>query len=117
MKEKQKFILVFLLTILITRMIIFFIPRTNFIYTDQFHHSFIGIILLIIYIFIRNQHLLAILLGLIVDQITSAPFYITSLFNYNFVEKSFWSYWSNYSVISTVFAIIVSIYLIKKLHR
>ena len=117
MKEKQKFVLIFLLTILFTRIIVFFIPRTTFIYTDQFHHAFIGIFLLVIYAFIRNQYLLAVLLGLVIDQITQAPFYIADLFNYNLVEKSFWSYWSNYSVVSTTILIIISIILIKKYKR
>jgi len=115
MKEKIKFTLVFLLTILLTRIIIYLVPRNSFIYQDQFHHIYLGIILLIIYFLLKaSDNLLAVSLGLIIDEITQVPFYLASLFNYPLVQISFWSYWSNYSLISTVFAVIISIYLINK---
>ena len=118
MREKNKFVLVFLLTIFIIRLILYFIPRNAVVYTDKIHHIFFGIILLIVYLFARKQawsrHLLAITLGLIADQITQAPFYIADLFYYELMPISFWSYWSSYSVISTLIAVIISIILIYK---
>jgi len=115
--KKQKFILVFLLTILLARIIIYFIPRNSFIYQDQFHHIYIGIILLMIYFLVKklsSDNLLAVSLGLIIDEITQVPFYLAYLFNSPLAPISFWKYWSNYSVISTIFSIIISIYLINK---
>ena len=114
MKEKQRFLLVFLLTILITRIIVFFIPRTSFIYTDQFHHSYFGFMLLIVYIFIKNYYLLAVSLGLIIDQITQAPFYIAHLIGKGLAQPSFWAYWSSYTLISTLIAVIISVLIIWK---
>ena len=113
-QSKKNFTIVFIATIIVTRIMIFLIPRNSFIYTYQFHHIFIGIFLLIIYIFFRNQYLLAILLGLIIDQITQSPFYIANLYNKPITSDIFWGYWSSYTVISTLIAIIISIFLINK---
>ena len=121
-KQSKRFILVFLATIIIIRTLIFLIPnfisQTGIIWGDKFHHSFIGIILLIIYFPIKNKknsfYLLAIALGLIIDQITAAPFYIADLINNPLAPYSFWYSWSPYNLISTTILIIISIFLINK---
>jgi len=117
MKTNQ-FIGIFLITIVITRLIIYFIPRTSRIYTDNFHHLYIGILLLVIYFLIKSNpladYLLAIILGLIVDQITSSPFYLGALINKPLAPHLFWYYWSPYSLISTTVAVIISVFIIKK---
>ncbi len=118
MNPKKKFILIFLATILITRLIIFLIPRTSTIYTDKFHHIYIGIFLLIIFFFMKqrkySEYFLAFILGLIADQISMIPFYITDLLGFSLAPYSFWYYWSSYSIISTIVIIIISTVLIKK---
>ncbi len=117
MSQKKKFILIFLATILITRFSIFLIPRTSSVYTDKFHHIYIGIAFLIIYFFIKNrkhsEYFLALILGLIADQISAAPFYIADLLGFSPVPFSFWHYWSPYSIISTAAIVIISIVFIK----
>jgi len=121
-QSKKKFIIVFLATILIIRFLIYsvpkFIPPSSIIWGDKFHHAFLGIILLIIYFPIKNQkysfYLLAIALGLIVDQITATPFYIADLINKPLAPYSFWYSWSPYNLISTTLLIIISIFLINK---
>ena len=116
--QKQKFISTFLATILIIRFIIFQIPRTSTIYTDKFHHFYVGIAFLIIYFLIRHrkysEYFLAFILGLIADQISQAPFYLADLFGFSLAPLSFWHYWSAYSVISTTVIVIISIILINK---
>ena len=111
----SKFTIVFLAIILITRFLLYFTPRTSTIYTDNFHHIYIGIFFLIIYFFLKHrqysEYLLAITLGLIVDQITVLPFYLANLMNNNYTP---FSYWSLYSIISTIIIIIISIILIQK---
>lgn len=114
----NQFILIFVATILLTRFIIYLVPRTSLIYTDNFHHIYIGIALLVIYFLIRSNPiadvLLAITLGLIVDQLSASPFYLADLINKSLAPKSFWYYWSPYSVISTIIVTIASVFIIKK---
>ena len=117
-QSKKNFIFVFLATIILTRFFIFLIPRTSSIYTDKFHHIYIGIVFLIIYFFIKHrkssQYFLALILGLIADQISQAPFYIADLLGFSLAPYLFWHYWSQYSVISTAVIVIISIALIKR---
>jgi len=117
-KSKNYFIVLFLLTIIFTRFIVYLVPRTNIIYRDNFHHIYIGIVLLGLYFLIKHYeisyYILAITLGLIADQITATPFYLTALINKPLAPHSFWYYWSNYGLISTTIIIIISIFLIKK---
>ena len=116
-QSRKNFIFVFLATIILTRFFIFLIPRTSSIYTDKFHHIYIGIAFLIIYFFIKqkkhSEYFLALILGLIVDQISQAPFYIADLLGFSLASYSFWHYWSQYSIISTAVIVIISILLIK----
>lgn len=116
MKKSTNFLIILLTTILITRTFLYFLPRTSRIYTDRFHHIYIGLALLIIYFLIRtyyfSYYLLAFTLALILDQITSFPFYIANLFNKT-INPIFINYWSPYSVISTLLVIIITIILIK----
>ena len=116
MNEKKRFVGIFLLTITITRLLIYFVPRNSFIYADNLHHIFYGIILLGVYFFIKRKSwsyvLLAIALGLIVDEITQFPFYISHLLGYSLASISFWDYWSSYSVLSTAVATAFVTYLI-----
>lgn len=118
MNTKQKFISVFLATVLITRFIIFLIPRTSIIYTDKFHHIYLGMVFLIIYFFIKeikySEYFLAFIFGLIIDQISQAPFYIADLLGFSLAPYSFWHYWSLYSIISTAIIVIISAVLINK---
>ena len=109
--KKNTFIGIFLATIFLIRFILYLIPRTNSIYTDSFHHIYIGIILLIIYFIIKNQVLLAVTLGLIIDQITQLPFYLLKLIN---IQVEYSGYWSFYSIISTIIAILITLLIIKK---
>jgi len=111
---KSKFLIIFLATIIITRFILYFIPRSNYIYLDSFHHIYIGIILLVLYFIFKNNSIIAVALGLIVDEIALAPFYIADLINKPLAPKEFWAYWSLYSVVSVIIlAFLVSFYLIK----
>jgi len=114
----SKFSLVFLLSILLTRFFIYLIPRTSSIYTDKFHHIYIGLALFIIYLFLKHhkyaEYFLAIILGLIVDQLTSAPFYFGVILNKPLMPHSFWHYWSPYALISTLILIIISVVVIEK---
>tara|TARA_B100001971_G_C18189514_1_gene537746 strand:- start:379 stop:744 length:366 start_codon:yes stop_codon:yes gene_type:complete len=113
-----RFSLVFLLTILITRIFVYIVPRTSSIYSDKFHHIYIGIGLLVVYLFIKHHeyanYLLALILGLIVDQLTAAPFYLAVVLNNPIANHTFWHYWSPYSLISTLIVVIISIILIEK---
>lgn len=117
-QSRKNFIFVFLATIILTRFFIFLVPRTSSIYTDKFHHIYIGIVFLIIYLFIKqkkhSEYFLALILGLIVDQISQAPFYIADLLGFSLAPYSFWHYWSQYSIISTAVIVIISIILINK---
>ena len=121
-KQSKKFIFVFLLTIIIIRFLIFFIPKliqeTNIIWADKFHHIFIGIILLVIYPTIKGKkyssNILAISLGLIIDQIAATPFYIADVINKPLAPYSFWYSWSPYNLIATTILIIISMILINK---
>ena len=121
-KQSKKFIIVFLATIIIIRILIFyipaFIPEARIIWQDKFHHAFLGIILLAIYFLIKTKkyafYFLAIALGLIVDQIAAAPFYIADLINKPLAPYLFWYSWSPYNIISTTILIIISIYIIKR---
>jgi len=120
-QSRKNFIIVFVATIVITRFLIFLTPRTSFIYQDNFHHIFIGIAFLIIYFFTKHKrysdYFLAIILGLIADQITTTPFYLTNILGFSLLPHSFWYYWSPYSLISTTILIIISIFIIKEFHR
>ena len=121
-KQFKKFIIVFLATIGIVRILIYISPKiikqTDIIWGDKFHHSFIGIFLLLIYFAVKHKkysdYLLAISLGLIIDQIAAAPFYIADLINKPLAPYSFWYSWSSYNVIATAILIIISIFVIKK---
>jgi len=121
MKKTNIFIILFLATILVIRTILYFIPKTNIVYSDFFHHSFIGLAFILIYFMIRkynfSYYFLAITLGIIADQISAAPFYITYLLNTPLAPHSFWKYWSPYSLISTIIIIIISIILIKRVNK
>ncbi|MAG45542.1 MAG: hypothetical protein CMH63_02090 [Nanoarchaeota archaeon] len=114
----SKFTLVFLLTIIIVRLFLYFIPRTSTLYTDEFHHIYIGIALLVIYFFLKHKefskYILAVTLGLIADQISALPFYLAYLINKPLTSPSFWAYWSPYSQISTLIVIIISVIIIEK---
>jgi dolichol kinase len=120
-QSKKNFTFVFLAAIVITRLLIFLIPRTSVIYRDKFHHIYIGLILLVAYFFIKDHkysdYFLAIVLGLIADQIASTPFYITDLLGSPLAPHSFWHYWSPYSLISTAVIVVISIILIHKYKR
>ena len=115
-KQSKHFIFVFLATIIVLRAFLYFIPRTSTIYTDKFHHIYLGLILLLIYFLIHththSKYLLALTLGLIADQITVLPLYILNLLNLQ--THPFMDYWSPYSLISTTIIIIISLILIKK---
>ncbi len=115
-QSKKNFIYVFLATIILTRFFIFLIPRTSSIYTDKFHHIYIGVAFLVIYFFIKHrkysEYFLALILGLIADQISQAPFYIADVLGFSLAPYSFWHYWSEYSIISTAVIVIISIVLI-----
>ena len=105
MERKNKFSFILILTIIITRVLIYLTPRNSLIYQDQFHHIYYGFILLIVYFFIKKNPLsyvlLAVSLGLITDQVTQVPFYLTHLFGYELAPIPFWDYWSTYSLVST----------------
>lgn len=121
-KQFKKFIIIFLATIIIIRLLIYFIPQiipqASIIWKDKFHHSLAGIILLTIYFTIRTKkyanYFLAIGLGLIIDQIAAAPFYIADLINKPLAPYSFWYSWSPYNIIATTILIILSIFIIKR---
>ena len=117
-QSKKNFIFVFLATIILTRFFLFLVPRTSSIYTDRFHHIYIGIAFLIIYFFIKHrrysEYFLALILGLIADQISQAPFYIADLLGFSLAPHSFWHYWSTYSLVSTAIIVIILIILINK---
>lgn len=121
-KQFKKFIIVFLATIVIIRILIYVFPKiiekTSIIWGDKFHHIFVGIFLLLIYFVVKRKkysdYLLAISLGLIIDQIAAAPFYIADLINKPLAPYSFWYSWSDYNITATTILIIISIYIMKR---
>jgi hypothetical protein len=115
--KTNNFIKIFIATILVTRIFLYFVPRTDIIYQDSFHHIYIGIILLILYPLAKFRPLRPFSLGLIVDEITSAPFYIADLIKMPLAKAQFWQYWSPYSIISTIIVTLITIVVIKKYRK
>lgn len=69
--DEQYFFLIFLTTILITRIVLFVKPVSSpTIKGFRVHHWMYGVLLITISIFIKNIYLLAIGLGLFIDELT-----------------------------------------------
>jgi len=75
MKRENKFFLIIILTVFITRMFLLFIPTNSIIYTDSYHHIYTGIIALVVLTIINYKfhkkifYPFAIVMGMILDEI------------------------------------------------
>ena len=75
MKKEYTFILAFLATIVIERIFLFFAPSANFIWNDNLHHLYYGVILIFASIIYKNKLNKSIVipfavgLGLIADEL------------------------------------------------
>jgi len=109
-KNWKHFVIPFVLTIIIFRIVLFFTSPENFQYNDSFHHAYIGILILIIiglmYHIKKRINLIffGIGLGALIDEI------------FLFLSKGngYQKYWNNLSTYGTVILmiIIIAIYFI-----
>ena len=113
----KQFITIFLATIILYRLVLYFIPRNTWVYLDDFHHIYLGIFLLAVYFLIRSKpssnYLLAVILASIVDQLANTPFYLLNFFKVQ-VPELYLRYWTPYSVIATTILVLISVFIIKK---
>ena len=75
MKRENKFFLIIILSVLITRLSLLLIPTDSWIYADSYHHIYTGIIALVILTIINYEfhkkifYPFAIVIGMILDEI------------------------------------------------
>ncbi|MBI4033151.1 MAG: hypothetical protein HY377_01425 [Candidatus Blackburnbacteria bacterium] len=78
LEAQDLFFIAFLITILITRIFLYFVPAHSRIYTDKTHHLYVGSILLVISLIflegVTGVITSAIAIGFIVDEIWLIPY-------------------------------------------
>ncbi|MBT4397395.1 hypothetical protein HOD38_03950 [archaeon] len=75
MKKSMKFFWVVFVTVILVRLVMFFVPANNMAYADYYHHAYFGILFLFVLILYNYQfhhklfYLFAVAIGLIVDEV------------------------------------------------
>ncbi len=95
----KKYKLTFAATIILSRLTVLIIEsQTDEIFNDDFHHYYVGIILLIITLYIKNIYIFSIANALIIDEIM-LPIHLLG-----FWDKGYWD-------LAALIPVMLSIYI------